>query len=1022
MWTSSICDLDLGMYSLGSSRTRELQNEAYELRLIGEIYPASPGYLGGLSFTYTDTGTNYFENTTTCPEKITGSQWNALKASDRPTGRFESHKTTHFNCALAKHSSPSSKALFDTEHDIHVTFRESLMYETVLYDAEYENTTLYDVICVISSSRPSLFPDVLYTSGSLLLLNSNGSVNHNKTPEIYIRLKCIHGNRQMSQKTVVVHVTRDLAPSFLNIPETVRTSAKHSRVGDVIYQLTVEDRDSTALTLSAENCSCPFTVSADGRVTVVENLRKWTVSTFTLNIYLSDGFNIVGPVVLHVLITAHEVSIRPEVTLDYENLKWRLNLTSLPLLLTADDGALQSPIHRVYFIVMDKNEAPQFHRKILTITTNEGKAGSLISTTEVRSSVSDPDVDDSLTFHILPDNMTRMIAIDKVTGYIRFNTDYDVDPLRMPSRLTFTVRARDKGDLENSVTAVLHIKDVNEPPTVSAPASVTVAEDMAPGSSIFLVYVNDEDSQDTLEIIVECEDHIGKLFDVSKKGLVRLHSNAVLDFETAKVYSFVISAHDGHTTSVPVTTQLRVTNVNEAPHSSRQDIAVEAEEGKAGRSVSTYDLRDVVTDPDHDLLYFSIKSCQIDSKKSLEDDRLGTDGSRNEPELIPFSIDSRSGWLFLSLDVDVTRKEAKRVYRLLIEATDAGGLSVNLQITVRFWKIFLTFVNAAPTMLGLPADLVVFEDSSAREVFRVRAIDQDGDSVVFRHHVEGVTATPWIDVDSETGAVRLSDRRPDLAMGSKVKVTIVLTSFDGHSVSESGILTITVIGVNDAPSFSAKTYSYTIDETEVGIPFTLAPELAVDHDLGDTLTFTLATLNGTRHHDFLVNATSGELCVKADYDIDQPGKSSDIELILTATDSYGLSKTAQVSLTIQDINDNPPEVLNEGNTFYVDSAFHQGARIGQVIARDRDSGFNGKLRFQIVGSSLNDTNKYLRQVTPGHRKDSDTQQPGRVRSMSGSQVGSGACQAARKGQEHVRPPGRRTPDQNSKRELKRPHN
>ena len=43
-------------------------------------------------------------------------------------------------------------------------------------------------------------------------------------------------------------------------------------------------------------------------------------------------------------------------------------------------------------------------------------------------------------------------------GYLSFQTDYDVDPLRMPSHVTLVVSARDKGNLQDSVSVELIIK------------------------------------------------------------------------------------------------------------------------------------------------------------------------------------------------------------------------------------------------------------------------------------------------------------------------------------------------------------------------------------------------------------------------------------------------------------------------------------------------------------------------------------------------------------------------------------
>ena len=71
--------------------------------------------------------------------------------------------------------------------------------------------------------------------------------------------------------------------------------------------------------------------------------------------------------------SAYQVFVRPEMTIDFESFKSRLNLTSLPLLLTLDDGALASATQRVHLTVTDVNEAPRFQTDKLILTSNEGK-------------------------------------------------------------------------------------------------------------------------------------------------------------------------------------------------------------------------------------------------------------------------------------------------------------------------------------------------------------------------------------------------------------------------------------------------------------------------------------------------------------------------------------------------------------------------------------------------------------------------------------------------------------------------
>ena len=59
-----------------------------------------------------------------------------------------------------------------------------------------------------------------------------------------------------------------------------------------------------------------------------------------------------------------------------------------------------------------------------------------------------------------------------------------------------------------------------------------------------------------------------------------MRDNVTLDFEAQSIFYFLITASDGQATSLSVITQLSVTNINEAPRCSRQQIALEAQEGK----------------------------------------------------------------------------------------------------------------------------------------------------------------------------------------------------------------------------------------------------------------------------------------------------------------------------------------------------------------------------------------------------------------------------------------------------------
>ncbi|RUS84818.1 hypothetical protein EGW08_007433, partial [Elysia chlorotica] len=140
-----------------------------------------------------------------------------------------------------------------------------------------------------------------------------------------------------------------------------------------------------------------------------------------------------------------------------------------------------------------------------------------------------------------------------------------------------------------------------------------------------------------------------------------------------------------------------------------------------------------------------------------------------------------------------------------------------------------------------------------------------------------------------------------LSENKTVKVTLTLTAFDGYLVSEPGTLTITILGVNDAPSFSASRYNFYIDETQTGVPVGFAPDFVLDPDPGDTLTFGLSQASAGAHPYVKVDPGTGEWLLNAHYDIDDPETPNPLRLNITVSDRLGLQDSAEVIISIRDV-------------------------------------------------------------------------------------------------------------------------
>jgi hypothetical protein len=74
-----------------------------------------------------------------------------------------------------------------------------------------------------------------------------------------------------------------------------------------------------------------------------------------------------------------------------------------------------------------------------------------------------------------------------------------------------------------------------------------------------------------------------------------------------------------------------------------------------------------------------------------------------------------------------------------------------------------------------------------------------------------------------------------------------------------------------------------------------------------------------------------------EYDLDAAGKEQEVvSCTVTATDKGGHTVTTQLSITVNEVNDNPP-VLNQGSySYFVSQCTSVGSAIGQATTTDKD--------------------------------------------------------------------------------------
>ena len=142
-------------------------------------------------------------------------------------------------------------------------------------------------------------------------------------------------------------------------------------------------------------------------------------------------------------------------------------------------------------------------------------------------------------------------------------------------------------------------------------------------------------------------------------------------------------------------------------------------------------------------------------------------------------------------------------------------------------------------------------------------------------------------------------------------------------------MTITINDVNEPPSFGLRIYHRGMEDRSPSGTEVVGPVTATDPDDGDTISY---SLSGTDAGSFTVDSTTGQITVTVDNLA--PAQYS---MVLTATDSAGLTGTTQVVVIVVDSNRSPrfPQRLY---TRTVPDGTQPGTNIGAPITATDPNG------------------------------------------------------------------------------------
>ena len=449
-------------------------------------------------------------------------------------------------------------------------------------------------------------------------------------------------------------------------------------------------------------------------------------------------------------------------------------------------------------------------------------------------------------------------------------------------RYLYSVRAFD-GDGKPLGRWTPGVRD-NRPPAFAedSAAAFQVAENTAAGTDIGdPVTATDQDGGDTLVYLLDgaAADHFAIDADSGQ-----LRTSGALDYESQDSYAVTVIAADGAGLWAGLDVTITVTDVQEAPAFASSALEVSVAENTAAGT----DIGDPVTatDSDGDALTYS----------------LGSTAAAGH-----FTIDSSSGQLQTSGALDY---ESTDSYALTVTATDGGGLTTSIDVTIKVDDIEETGRpgNVQAALQSDGSALITWDapaGAGADTFYRVRRRVDTADSgyQVIARRVE--------DTDND-GDAEYRDEGGDLEAGQSYIYSVRAFAGSGAKLgpwTEGVSVAIPAAApaekekraANAAPSFSDSAATVSVAENTAAGTNIGDPVAATDPDGGDTLTYTLGSTADDGH--FAVDSKTGQLQTSGALDYESQ---SSYLVTVTASDSGGLTASIAVTITVDDVADTPP--------------------------------------------------------------------------------------------------------------------
>ncbi|XP_061581337.1 protocadherin gamma-A12-like isoform X33 [Cololabis saira] len=471
---------------------------------------------------------------------------------------------------------------------------------------------------------------------------------------------------------------------------------------------------------------------------------------------------------------------RNKVELVLENKLDRENEKEMNLLLTALDGGSpqRSGTVVIHVTVLDANDnAPVFSQDVYKATVPENSPPDTIV-----MSVSATDADDGLNgdltynFGHSFNNDVNVFSIDPKTGQIRSTGVIDFEER---SSFEISVQAKDGLGLTSYAKVIIDITDVNDNAPVIYLKSLSnpISENVAPGTEVGIINVQDRDSEQNGQVRCFLQQNAPFKLVPSIKNYYSLVTTGQLDRELVSDYNITIIATDEGSPplSSSKTVQLSVADINDNPpvFEEQSYSAYVTENNKPGSTLCSVSARD----PDwrqngtviYSLLPGEVNGARVSSYVSVNGD---------------------TGVIHAVRSFDY---EQFRSFKVNVMARDNGSPPLSSNVTV---SVFISDVNDNSPQILYPApegssfmtELVPKAAHGGSLVSKVIAVDADsGQNAWLSYHIIKSTDPGLFSIGLHSGEIRI---QRDISESDNMKQNLIVAVKDNGQPSLSATCSI----------------------------------------------------------------------------------------------------------------------------------------------------------------------------------------------------------------------------------------